>query len=72
MEQLLRYFMAETNKRFDEIGLRFDGVSEKIDGLQKFKIETIASARWVSLVVSGICGFITMVVSAYVTSKIGK
>ena len=53
MDNLLKYFMGETNKRFDSI-------ETKLDDLGKFKISLIAQSRLTSLIISALCGFITM------------
>lgn len=65
MEQLLKYFMEATNGRLD-------GIEAKLDDLTKFKIEMLATARITSLVVSAVCGFITMVVTVLVTLAAAK
>lgn len=65
MEELLRYFIKETNESLA-------GIRSQLDDLQKFKVEMMSSARLTSLVVSGICGFITLVSSlllVYYTAK---
>lgn len=51
----------ETNERFDKLEV-------KVDALQTFKITTVASARTTSLIVSGICGFITLVATVITVS----
>ncbi len=60
MDELLKYFMTETDRRLG-------GIEEKLDDLTKFKAEMIATARLTSLMVSGVCGFITLVVTVFVT-----
>jgi hypothetical protein len=52
--------MEETNRKLDSM-------DEKLEDLQKFKMEMMISAKWVSLVVSSVCGAITLIVSAYLT-----
>lgn len=54
MEELLRYFIQETNERLA-------GIERSLLDLQKFKIEMLASARTTSLIVSTVCGFVTLV-----------
>ena len=62
MEDLLKYFMAQSNRRFDVI-------ETKIDELKETKIEMVASARLVSLIVSSFCGLITMLLTLWVAVK---
>jgi hypothetical protein len=62
MEELLRYFMTETNDRLERM-------ESRLEDLTKFKLEMIASARLTSLIVSGICGAITLVASLFVAIK---
>jgi ABC-type glycerol-3-phosphate transport system permease component len=64
--RLLEHHMKETGRRFDEVSNHIEELSLKLDGLSEFKVRTIVNARWVSMVVSGVCGFITMVVTAFV------
>lgn len=54
MEELVKYYMDETNRKIAKI-------ETKLDDLTKFKLEMIASARLTALIVSGICGLITLV-----------
>lgn len=67
MEELLRYFIQETKEKLVSI-------EDKLEDLQKFKIEMMSSARFTSLVVSSVCGFITLISSlllVYYTAKTG-
>lgn len=61
MEKLLQYFMTDTEKKFDSLNAKVDNVFNKIDDLTKFKIEMIASARMTALIVSALCGGITLI-----------
>lgn len=58
--ELLKYFMAETNRQLLDI-------TQRLDDLQKFKVEMIAQAtaasKTASMIVSGVCGFITLMAS---------
>ncbi len=63
--ELLQYFMGETNKRFDSI-------DEKLDDIHQFKVSLIAQSRLTALIVSGLCGFITLLATvalAWFTAK---
>ena len=53
MEELLKYFMQETNTQLIEI-------KSQLDDLQKFKAGMVASARMTSFIVSAICGSVTL------------
>lgn len=61
MDELLQYFISDTNKKHDAMEQRLGRIEDKLDDIYKFKITTIVSARFVSLVVSSICGLITMI-----------
>lgn len=56
MEELLRYFIQETNESLAQI--RTD-----LSDLKKFKAEMVVSARLTSLIVSSICGLLTLISS---------
>lgn len=72
MENLLEHHILETRERFSELRDDIKNIEEKIDGLHDFKIETIVSARWVSLIVSAVCGLLTMIASGVVKYFIDK
>lgn len=63
MENLLRYFMEETNRKFQDIHESQGNINRKLDDLTQFKIEMVASARLTSFVVSGACGLLSMMIS---------
>jgi len=67
MEKLLQLHAAHTKERLDDLHEDLRQVKEKLDALQNFKIETIVSARWVSFMVSTVCGFVTMIATAILT-----
>lgn len=69
MENLLQYFMKETDRKFDSIDARFDKLDDKLDDLTKFKIEMVASARLTSFLVSAVCGAITLTISVWVALR---
>jgi hypothetical protein len=66
MEQLFRYFIQETDKKFDELKGDIADVKEQLKDLSKFKAEMIATARTTSFIVSAICGAITLTVTVVV------
>lgn len=61
MEELLRYFIQETNEKLAAMDEKMTDMGDKLSDLQRFKAEMTSSARITSLFVSGICGFITLI-----------
>jgi hypothetical protein len=51
---------------------RLTRIEEKLDALQEFKITSLATVRIASMVVSGVCGLVTMVVTSLVNYLINK
>jgi hypothetical protein len=51
---------------------RLTRIEEKLDALQEFKITSLATVRMASIVVSGFCGLITMVVTSLVNYLVNK
>jgi len=51
---------------------RLHRIEEKIDKLQEFKVTSLATVRLASLVVSSLCGFVTMVITSVVNYLINK
>jgi hypothetical protein len=49
--------------RIEELHRRLERIEDKLDKLQEFKTTSIVSARWISFVVSGLCGLATMIAS---------
>lgn len=72
MENLLRYHIATTEKQLDALRAELNAIEMKIDNLNEFKTKTVVTARYVSLVVSAVAGFCTMVISAIVSYLIQK
>lgn len=62
MDQLTEYFMNQTNDSLKDI-------RSQLEDLRKFKIEMVASARLTSLIVSSICGLITMLATVWLAKK---
>lgn len=63
MEELLKYFIRETNEKLNSIENKMSTMGDKLEDLQRFKSEMMVSSRITSLIVSGICGFLTMLAS---------
>lgn len=51
---LVDYFIAETNKKFDAVGKRFDHVDAKLDDLFAFKWRIVGGSIVASIVVSAL------------------
>lgn len=51
---------------------RLTRIEEKLDALQEFKVTSLATVRLASMVVSGLCGLITMIVTSFVNYIINK
>ncbi len=65
MEELIRYFIKETNERLESLDYKMTSMGAKLSDLQKFKAEMIASARLTAFFVSGVCGFITLLATVF-------
>lgn len=51
---------------------RLHRIEEKIDKLQEFKVTSLATVRLASLVVSSLCGFVTMIITSLVNYLVNK
>lgn len=69
MDKLLEHHIRDTERRFDEVREDLGGISKKLTDVQEFKVQMIINARWVSLVVSAVCGLVTMAVTTFVSVK---
>ncbi len=69
MEKLLQYFISETDKKIenlrDDIKGDIKDVRTAVEELSKFKVEMIAGARLTALIVSAICGLLTLVSTVF-------
>lgn len=65
-ETLLSNHMRTTEKRFDKLDRDIRFIGSRLDDLSTFKAEMIFTARTASLVVGGICGFVSLVASSVV------
>lgn len=50
-----------TRERFAAIESRLEKIETKIDNFSEFKASMIVSTRFVSLVVSAVCGLVTLI-----------
>lgn len=71
MEELLKYHIRDTERRFDEqarlqregherIHADMQELKEAMQEMREFKVQIRTEAKWVSLVVSGIAGLLTL------------
>ena len=72
MEELLKMYREYNDKRFDEVRDDIKDIASRIEDLREFKIQQIAAARTVSMIISSVCGFITLIVSSLLTVKFSK
>lgn len=72
---LLQHHIRETTRQFNEIKDDLDCINTKIDNLHEFKLKLLVNTKWISLIVSAGCGFLTLVVTAIInyllTKKLG-
>ncbi|HLB41220.1 MAG TPA: hypothetical protein VJJ83_05495 [Candidatus Babeliales bacterium] len=69
MDSVLDYHIGHSDKKFEELKIQIEALSEKVDELREFKVQMIATSRLVSLVVSAFSGLITLIVSTVITIK---
>lgn len=69
MQELLQMYREYNDKRFDELRDDLQEISLKLEGINEFKVRMVANSRLVSLIVSAICGFITLLVTTFVSIK---
>ena len=67
MEELLKMYREYNDKRFDEVRADLQEVNRKLDEIHDFKVTTIATSRTVSMIVSALCGLLTLITSAAIT-----
>lgn len=71
-QRLLRYFMEQTEKRFDKMDANSASLHTKLDSLNEFKIRSIISTRWISGIISTGFGIITLCVSVGTSIYLSK
>lgn len=67
MEELLKHHIRETERRFEELKDSIELLDAKVSELSAFKIETIFAARWASLLIGSVCGFLSMIATGLVS-----
>lgn len=65
MEHLIKYYMEQSNKNFDHISQELKEVKAQLADLEKFKVSMIATSRTTSVIVSGVSGLVTLLVTAF-------
>jgi len=55
-----------------QLYLRLSRIEQKIDQLQEFKVTSLATVRIASMVVSGICGLLTMIATSALNYFLNK
>jgi hypothetical protein len=71
-KQLLRYFMEQTDKRFDKVDGNFAALHDRLDTLNDFKVRTIVSTRWISGIISASLGLLTFCVTVGTTIYLSR
>jgi hypothetical protein len=51
---------------------RFDALEIKVGEWTDFKISTLVHARWVAMIVSSVCGLLTMLGTIFLTAYLKK
>lgn len=69
MEDDLKFYREYNDRRFDEIRSDIRDLATRLEELNEFKISQIATSRTISVVISAICGLITLIVSSFLTVK---
>lgn len=67
MEELLKRHIEETDRRFECMSVQLDKISDRLEDIHTFKVEMIYTARMVSLIVSSLCGFVTLIATGVIT-----
>lgn len=69
MQELLQMYREYNDKRFDELRADLQEISLKLETMNEFKVQMIASSRVVSMVISAICGLVTLIASTVISIK---
>lgn len=68
-QNLLNHHIENTRDQFAELKEDLKTLTEKVNTLNEFKIGLIVSSRTTSLIVSAICGFLTLLITTFVSIK---
>ena len=69
MEQLFKLYTEYNDKKFDEVRSDIHELRQKIEEIHEFKVTSIATSRTVSMIVSAVCGLVTLLVTSFLTIK---
>lgn len=69
MENLLKMYQEYSDKKFDEIREDIQEIRQRMDEIHEFKVKSIATSRTVSMIISAICGLVTLLVTSFLTIK---
>lgn len=69
MEHLLKMYQEYSDRKFDEIREDIHEIRQKMDEIHEFKVTSIATSRTVSMIVSAVCGLVTLLVTSFLTIK---
>ena len=69
MEHLLKMYQEYSDKKFDEIREDIQEIRQRMDEIHEFKVTSIATSRTVSMIVSAVCGLVTLLVTSFLTIK---
>jgi tetrahydromethanopterin S-methyltransferase subunit G len=67
--ELLTMYREYNDKRFDEVRKDLQEIQEKLNEIHDFKVQMIANSRLVSMVVSAVCGLVTLIITTIVSIK---
>jgi hypothetical protein len=60
MKDLLEHHILETREKFSDIKGDLKDIKERLDDIAVFKLQSIATTRLISLIVSGLTGLLTI------------
>lgn len=66
-DKFFDYFVKTTEKKFDALQSDIAEVNSKLQDLHQFKTTMIVNSRWVSIIVSAVCGAVTLGVSTAIS-----
>lgn len=69
---LLDYFVEQTDKKIDALVGEVKEIKTSLQDLAQFKVQMMVSSRWVSLIISAICGLATFIGTIGVTIYLSK
>lgn len=67
VKEMLKMHMDQDEKNLKDISERLGHIEAKLDDLTTFKIEMVSSSKLISLAISAVCGFLSVIASGVVT-----